>query len=147
LGDLPGGAQGVFFFSSDAKKGNVVGTERPPPRILVVDADFQIRSLLEGSLAEIGAAVLCAATGGEARRHIAAGAVDLAFISVSLADGDGETLADLLGLAGTRVILMSGHPEGIRRGMATRHVFLAKPFSLREALRHALELLPPCKAE
>jgi DNA-binding NtrC family response regulator len=125
----------------------VVPTKGRQPHVLVVDNDFQIRNLLQSTLEDIGLVVLGAGSDAEARGLIAAGPVDFAFIAVLLPDGSGEALGDFLASRGTPVVLMSGHPEGIRRGTSTAHVFLAKPFSVKQVLRHVCEMMPSWTAK
>lgn len=115
--------------------------EKRRSRILVVDPDFQIREMLQSSLEDIGITVVSAPNAAEGRRQLSAGGCDLAFISVMLADEPGESLAALAASLGTAVIMMSGHPDGIRRGRATGYDFLAKPFGLKQVLSLVLARL------
>lgn len=115
--------------------------EKRPPRVLVVDPDFQIREMLQSSLEDLGLEVVSAANAAEGRLQLSAGRCDLAFIAVMLADEPGEALAELAAGGGAAVIMMSGHPDGIRRGRATGHDFLAKPFGLKQVLSLVLAKL------
>jgi DNA-binding NtrC family response regulator len=119
-----------------------VTREGRPPRVLVVDPDFQIRDVLQSGLEDIGLEVVCARSGAEAREHLARETYDLAVVAVMLADEPGESLADFIAGVGTQIILISGHPDGIRRGEAAVYDFLAKPFSIKQALRLVLDKLP-----
>ena len=112
------------------------------PCVLVVDPNYQVRDFLRDCLEDAGLAVRVAERGAEARSILAAMRVDLAFVEVVLADEDGISLADDAAALGTKVILMSGHPNGIGRAMAPTYPFLQKPFRLKDALRLVMLKLP-----
>src|SRR6266849_5447721 len=106
--------------------------KRSPPRhALVVDREEAI-----------GVTVTCAGGGAAARalllRHRR---FHLAFVAVILPDETGEALAAELAARGVPVVLMSGHPEGIRRGPTSGFPFLRKPFRPKDLLRLALDNL------
>jgi DNA-binding NtrC family response regulator len=110
-----------------------------------VDADFPIRDLLGRILEEAGAVVVCAKSGREARDILAKRAVQLAYIAVVLPDDDGEEVADVAGGLGAKVVLMSGHPNAIRRNISDKYLFLQKPFRMTDVVRLARGDLPPRK--
>jgi DNA-binding response OmpR family regulator len=104
-------------------------------RLLLVDGEHAICAFVSSVLEDIGYAVACAASGREARAIAAAGGLTCALVEVMLPDGSGAALADDLTRLGIPVILMSGHPDGIKTGGAGRHTFLQKPFSVASLVR------------
>ncbi|MFZ9745425.1 MAG: response regulator [Opitutaceae bacterium] len=65
----------------------------PPARLLVVDDDEGLLLLMAGRLREEGYVVATAPSAREARARLAAGAPDLLFLDLKLADGSGPDLA------------------------------------------------------
>ncbi len=117
--------------------------KRSPPRhALVVDREEAICQFIRAVLEDIGVTVTCAGGGAAARalllRHRR---FHLAFVAVILPDETGEALAAELAARGVPVVLMSGHPEGIRRGPTSGFPFLRKPFRPKDLLRLALDNL------
>jgi DNA-binding NtrC family response regulator len=104
-------------------------------RLLLVDGEHAICAFVSAVLEDIGYTVSCAAGGREARTIAAAGGIACALIEIMLPDGSGEDLAEDMARLGIPVILMSGHPEGVRSGSTSRHTFLQKPFSVASLVR------------
>ena len=65
----------------------------------------------------------------------------LALIAVILPDEMGEALAAEFAARAVPVVLISGHPDGIRRGPASGFPFLRKPFRAKDLLRLTLDHL------
>ena len=118
-------------------------------KILVVDDEADIRSLLEEILSEEGYAVASAANAAEARERYASDAPDLVLLDIWMPDVDGITLLREWSAAASArqcpVVMMSGHGtvetavEATRLGAVD---FIEKPVSLAKLLRtveHALE--------
>ena len=79
----------------------------------------------------------CAATAAAARVILRRRRFHLALIAVVLPDAAGEALAAEFAARAVPVILISGHPDGIRRGLDSGFPFLRKPFPPKELLRFA----------
>lgn len=102
-------------------------------RILVVDDDPQLRSLLLLVLEGEGYKVLLASDAPSAVREIEAGTADLVVLDVSLGADDGRmVLARIRDLGDLPVILISGKGDTADRVLGLRlgaDDFLSKPFS------------------
>ena len=70
-----------------------VAAPAPPSRLLVVDDDEGLLLLMAERLREEGYVVATAPSAREARARLAAGAPDLMFLDLKLADGSGPDLA------------------------------------------------------
>jgi len=111
-------------------------------RVLVVDNETAICEFVASVLGDVGVEVVCALTAAEARKLIGGGKpFGLAFIAVLLPDESGGTLAADIAASGIAVVLMSGHSEGIARGMASGYAFLRKPFTVKDLLRLTLDIV------
>ena len=104
-------------------------------RLLVVEDDPEIRYLLEVILANDDREILSAATGGEARRHFAAGGIDLVVLDLILPDVDGRSLLaqlrDRPETAPAQVVVVTarGGPEARQDCYALgADAFVEKPF-------------------
>ena len=117
--------------------------KRPPRRhVLVVDREEAICQFVRAALDDIGIDVTCAASGVAARTLLRRRRrFHLALIAVILPDETGEALAAELAARGVPVVLISGHPDGIRRGAASGFPFLSKPFRAKDLLRLTLDHL------
>ncbi len=114
-------------------------------RVLVVDDDETIRTLLEAHLRQIGHRVLLT---GSAEEAIAAvdhhGAPDIAVLDVRLPDIHGFELAEELraatGLEKLPIIFLSANVDQVHidRGREIGAVYLTKPY-IRAALRNAID--------
>lgn len=104
-------------------------------RVLLVDNEHAICAFVSSVLEDIGYSVVCAASRGEARLAASRNEFACALIEMMLPDGSGEELAEDMARLGVPVIVMSGHPDGIKSGRASRHTFLQKPFSVAGLVR------------
>jgi two-component system, NtrC family, nitrogen regulation response regulator NtrX len=110
-------------------------------RILVVDDEADIRTLIQEILSEEGYAVTVAANGEQARSAVEADNYELVLLDIWMPDIDGITLLRQWSEAGTLkcpVVMMSGHGtvdtavEATRLGAVD---FIEKPLSLTKLLR------------
>ena len=111
-------------------------------RILVVDDEADIRSLLDEILSEEGYEVLSAANAAEAREKRAAANPDLVLLDIWMPDADGISLlrewSTSEGMRPCPVVMMSGHGTVETAVEATRlgaFDFIEKPVSLAKLLR------------
>ncbi|HEY8506841.1 MAG TPA: response regulator, partial [Steroidobacteraceae bacterium] len=110
-------------------------------RILVVDDEADIRSLLKEILSEEGYDVEVAANAAQARASRAKQTPDLVLLDIWMPDVDGITLLREWSTAGTNgcpVVMMSGHGTVETAVEATRlgaFDFVEKPLSLAKLLR------------
>jgi DNA-binding response OmpR family regulator len=106
----------------------------------VVDREEAICQFIRAVLDDIGIDVTCAAGAVAARALLRRRRrFHLAFIAVILPDETGEALAAELAAGAVPVVLISGHPDGIRRGPVSGFPFLRKPFRPKELLRLTLD--------
>ena len=110
-----------------------------PRRVLVVDREHAICDLVTSVLEDMGYSVSCAVTALEARDLARRDTFHCALIEVILPDATGEGLADDLSALGIPATLMSGHPEGVKRGRSSRYAFLQKPFGVRDLVRTVVD--------
>lgn len=111
-------------------------------RILVVDDEADIRSLLEEILSEEGYEVASAATAAQAREKRVAEAPDLVLLDIWMPDADGISLlrewSKTESIKPCPVVMMSGHGTVETAVEATRlgaFDFIEKPVSLAKLLR------------
>jgi two-component system nitrogen regulation response regulator NtrX len=110
-------------------------------RILVVDDEADIRSLLDEILSEEGYEVISAANAVEARKEWSSGKTDLVLLDIWMPDTDGiSLLREWLerGAEACPVVMMSGHGTVETAVEATRlgaFDFIEKPVSLAKLLR------------
>ena len=109
-------------------------------KILVVDDESDIRSLLKEILSEEGFEVSVAADANEARQHMGQNEVDLVLLDIWMPDTDGITLLREWSNEGLAcpVVMMSGHGTVDTAVEATRlgaFDFIEKPLSLAKLLR------------
>jgi two-component system, NtrC family, nitrogen regulation response regulator NtrX len=111
-------------------------------RILVVDDEADIRSLLEEILSEEGYDVVSAANAAQARDKRQSAGPDLVLLDIWMPDADGISLlresAGRPGLRPCPVVMMSGHGTVETAVEATRlgaFDFIEKPLSLAKLLR------------
>jgi len=115
---------------------------RPRRHALVVDREEAICQFVRAVLEDVGVDVTCAASGTAARTLLRRRRrFHLAFIAVILPDEMGEAVAAEFAARAVPVVLISGHPEGIRRGPASGFPFLRKPFRAKDLLRLTLDHL------
>lgn len=115
-------------------------------RLLVVDDDDDIRTLLTKRLSRRGHEVLPAATCDQARAATAAVPAELIISDVVLPDGSGMDLVADLRRAGDHapVVFLSGRSEAtdVARGAALGATYLTKPVVLAVLIETIDRLLP-----
>ena len=106
------------------------------PKVLAVDDEEAILSLLDASLSEEGYDVLTAATAAEFRRLQAENQIDVFLIDVGLTDGNGFSLVkELRHSSNAGIIMLTGrtsetdHVVGLEIGADD---YVTKPFRIRE---------------
>lgn len=115
---------------------------RPRYHALVVDREEAICEFIRAVLEDIGVEVTCAPRAVTARALLRRRRrFHLAFVAVMLPDEPGEALAVELAGHSVPVVLISGHPEGIRRGAGSGLPFLRKPFRAKDLLRLSLDTM------
>jgi two-component system nitrogen regulation response regulator NtrX len=109
--------------------------------VLIVDDEAEIRTSLEGILAEEGYLVTTAATAAEALTLLADAIYDVVLLDIWLPDRDGlETLTEIRQLEPTHVpevVIISGHgtiEAAVRATKLGAYDFLEKPLSLDRTL-------------
>ncbi len=117
--------------------------DRPAPRVLVVDDDELIRSVLHTALVQSGYSVRDAETGADALRLLAIHPVDLLILDAHM---DGETLEQNLvrfrALSETpRIVVLSG--AKVAQPLLDRFdaSYLAKPVDFAQFLAHVATAL------
>jgi two-component system OmpR family response regulator len=114
-------------------------------RLLVVDDDVDIRTLLAEALSKAGYAVSTAGDGAEMRRVLEREHVDLVVLDLNLPKEDGLTLCrDLRARSSTPVIMLTARGEPIDRIVGLEmgaDDYLGKPFEPRELLARIRNVL------
>jgi two-component system KDP operon response regulator KdpE len=109
-----------------------------PHKILVVDDEPSIRTLLKSTLARAGYAVIEAATAREAVTAAQIDKPDLVLLDLGLPDRDGlEIIASLRGEAGLPVIVVSAREDSEQKVAALdlgAEDYVTKPFDTEELL-------------
>ena len=126
------------------------------PRILVVDDELDMVTLLQDLLQRAGFETHGAASGAEARRALAARAYELMLLDLRLKSEDGLTLARQLREGSPMpIIMISGSSDETDRVLLLELAaddFLIKPFSPRELVARVRAVLrryaaaPPARA-
>ena len=117
----------------------------PPPRVLVIDDEPQIRRFLDISLRAQGYRVLQAATAAEGLAELAAHGADLVVLDVGLPDRDGhEVLRDLRQWSAVPVIMLTvraGEAEKVAALDGGANDYVTKPFGVQELMARIRVLL------
>lgn len=120
-------------------------TGTPPPRVLVIEDEPQIRRFLDISLRAQGLATLLAEDGRSGLAALAGGAVDLVILDLGLPDLDGhEVLARLRQVWTVPVIVLSvraGEAEKVAALDAGANDYVTKPFGVAELMARVRGLL------
>jgi CheY-like chemotaxis protein len=114
-------------------------------RILIVDENADLASLVAGTAASLGAEALTCGTGRDALAAIAQQRVDAALLDLPLADIRGSEVLRTLSAAGVPTIAVSGVYRGPRAAEEVRRLgageFFEKPFDVFEVVRALGRLL------
>ena len=117
----------------------------PPPRVLVVDDEVQIRRFLDISLRAQGYAVSQAANGAEGLQRLAEDGADLVVLDIGLPDMEGhDVLAELRQWSQVPVIMLSvraGEAEKVRALDNGANDYVTKPFGTQELMARVRALL------
>ena len=120
-------------------------TATPPPRILVIDDEPQIRRFLDISLRAQGYAVALADSGTSGLEQLATDGADLVILDLGLPDRDGhEVLRELRGWSTVPVILLTvraGESEKVSGLDAGANDYVTKPFGVQELMARVRALL------
>ena len=118
------------------------------PRILVVDDELSVRTLLSRLLVREGFEVLLAANGHEGLELVAKERPDLVILDLSLPDMDGEDVCKNIRqnptIENVRILILTGKTA---EGLSARCLnggaddYLSKPFDIEEILAHLRALL------
>jgi two-component system, OmpR family, response regulator len=100
------------------------------PRILVVEDDADVQSVVLEFLRTAGHDVLSAASAEQARRLLASEVIDLALIDCLMGGEQGDSLAEHAARLGVPTILTSGDPHYLEALPEQSFPFLPKPFRL-----------------
>lgn len=100
------------------------------PRILLVEDDVDVQTVVSEFLGTLGYRVVSAASAEEARLILAGGGVDLALIDCLMSGERGNCLAQHVLQLGIPTILTSGDPAYLEALPEQPVPFLAKPFRL-----------------
>jgi len=117
----------------------------PPPRVLVIDDEPQIRRFLDISLRAQGYRVLQAASGGDGLAQLAAHGAELVVLDVGLPDQDGHSvLRELRQWSSVPVIMLTvraGEAEKVQALDAGANDYVTKPFGVQELMARVRALL------
>jgi DNA-binding response OmpR family regulator len=116
-----------------------------PPRVLVVEDDDDLRSLVGSALADAGYAAVEAADGAAALAACQERDPAVILLDLAMPHLGGEAFADAYrrGTGRARIIVMSGTPTGGEISARMRAaVFLSKPFDLEKLLGAVRRVLP-----
>ena len=99
-------------------------------RILLVEDDSDVQSIVSEFLVTLGHRLTCASSAEQARLFLASEPVDLALVDCLMSGEQGNSLAEHAAKLGIPTILTSGHPHYIETCSERPFPFLAKPFRL-----------------
>lgn len=120
-----------------------------PPRVLIVEDDDDLRSLIGSALGDAGYAAVEAADGAAALAACEERDPDVVLLDLSLPRLGGQAFADAYrrGTGRAKIIVMSGADRGGETS-ARLHaaIFLSKPFDLEQLLVAVKRVLHPATA-
>lgn len=113
-------------------------------RLLIIDDQSDVCEMIETLLVERGYAVDHAVDSLAARRLLAGDGYDGVILDVLMPGEGGLALAGVAERQGSRVLLMSGHPEAMAMALLqSSRTLLRKPFRLAELEAAVVALLEP----
>jgi DNA-binding response OmpR family regulator len=119
---------------------------REPPRVLIVEDDDALRSLIGSALRDAGYAAVEAADGAAALAACEERDPDVVLLDLSLPRVGGQAFADAYrrGMGRAKIIVMTGADRGGEES-ARMHaaIFLSKPFDLEQLLVAVKRVLHP----
>ena len=110
-------------------------------RILLVEDDEIVLTMLEGVLSTVGYAVDTAKTAAVARTLLAASSYSLVIADWRLPDGDGAVVADGAAQLGAKTVLMSGYGRDMSPGARGSHPFMMKPVRIGPLLSYVSDAI------
>ena len=110
-------------------------------RILLVEDDEIVLTMLEGVLSTVGYAVYTAKTAAVARTLLAASSYSLVIADWRLPDGDGAVVADGAAQLGAKTVLMSGYGRDMSPGARGSHPFMMKPVRIGPLLSYVSDAI------
>jgi len=117
----------------------------PPPRVLIIDDEPQIRRFLDISLRAQGYRVLQAGTAAEGLAELATHGADLVVLDLGLPDRDGhEVLRELRQWSAVPVIMLTvraGESEKVAALDGGANDYVTKPFGVQELMARIRVLL------
>jgi len=120
-------------------------SQTPPPHVLALDDDAQMRQLIADSLGENELRVTTVATGAEMQKVLGEHAVDVVMLDLRLAGEDGMQHAlKLRETSDIPIIIVSGRRDEADRVMGLEFGaddYITKPFSPRELLARVRAVL------
>jgi CheY-like chemotaxis protein len=120
-----------------------------PPRVLIVEDDDDLRSLIGSALGDAGYAVVEAADGAEALAACEERDPDVVLLDLGMPRLGGQEFADAYRRSHGRakIIVISGAERGGEAsGRMHAAVFLSKPFDLEQLLGTVKRVLHPATA-
>jgi two-component system response regulator MprA len=122
------------------------------PRVLIVEDDHELRSLLRRGLEEEGLRVEAVATGAELLARASSAPADLLILDIGLPDADGRDLCQALRAHGVHapVLFLTARdslPERLSGFSAGGDDYLAKPFAFAELLARVHAMLRRAHAD
>jgi DNA-binding NtrC family response regulator len=114
-------------------------------RILLVEDDADVQSVVSEFLGLSGYSVVLAASAEQARLFLANQPIDLAVIDCLMSGEQGDSLAEHASRLGIPTILTSGDPHYLQTLPDHPLPFLPKPFRLSALGELILQLLPESK--
>jgi two-component system, OmpR family, KDP operon response regulator KdpE len=123
----------------------IAAESAPPPRVLVIDDEPQIRRFLDISLRAQGYRALLAGTGTDGLAMLASQGADLVVLDLGLPDRDGtEILRDLRGWSPVPVIVLTVRADEAGKVAALdagANDYVTKPFGIQELMARIRVLL------
>jgi DNA-binding response OmpR family regulator len=113
----------------------------PKKRILLVEDDDIVLTMLESALSTVGYAVDTAMTAATARAHLAAISYSLVIADWRLPDGDGAVVADFAAELGAKTVLIGDYGREMSPKARGSHLFMIKPVRIGPLLSHVSDAI------